>query len=64
MKANIGKFDKNIRLILGFVIIILGLIFEKWWGLLGLIPLITGLVNWCPLYAPFNFSTIKEDQEQ
>lgn len=61
MKKNMGKTDKTIRLILGVVIIALGIYFKSWWGLVGLVPLLTALVNFCPLYAPFKISTIKKE---
>lgn len=57
MKCNIGKADKIIRFILGGAIIIAGIIFKSWLGLIGLIPIITALVGWCPLYYPFKIST-------
>lgn len=59
MRTNVGKTDKIIRIILGIVIFIIGIIYQSWWGLLGLIPLITGLWNFCPLYAIFGISTHK-----
>ncbi|HEX2982807.1 MAG TPA: DUF2892 domain-containing protein [Ignavibacteriales bacterium] len=59
MKPNIGKYDKTLRLIFGAVVLLLGLIFNTWWGLLGLIPIATALVNFCPLYVPFKFTTRK-----
>jgi len=61
MKKNMGKTDKTIRLILGVVIIALGIYFKSWWGLVGLIPLLTSFVSFCPLYAPFKISTIKKE---
>jgi len=63
MQKNIGDTDKNIRLIIGFIIIILGIIFESWFGLIGLIPIITSLVGWCPLYFPFQINTKKDMEE-
>ena len=60
MKKNIGSLDRNIRFVLGAVILIIGYINESWWGLIGLIPILTVLINWCPLYVPFNISTRKK----
>jgi hypothetical protein len=57
MKKNVGKLDRNIRIGLGVIIILAGIAFGSWWGLIGLIPLITGLVNRCGLYLPFGIST-------
>jgi hypothetical protein len=57
MKKNIGKYDRTIRIVLGLVIIGLGVIFKSYFGLLGLIPLVTAIFSFCPLYAPFRIST-------
>lgn len=59
MKANVGGFDKIVRYVAGIVIIFLGIYFKSWWGVIGLIPLLTALIGWCPLYAPFKISTKK-----
>ena len=59
MKCNVGKTDKIIRIILGLLIAATGIVFKSWWGLIGIIPLLTAVVGWCPLYVPFNLSTSK-----
>ena len=51
MKANVGNTDRIIRIILGAVIIVLGFYFQSWWGAVGILPIITGLVNYCPAYS-------------
>lgn len=62
MQKNIGKTDKTIRIIVGLVIIVIGLYFQSWWGAIGLIPLGTALINWCPPYALLGISTSKTDK--
>lgn len=60
MKANVGSLDKAVRLILALVLFSLYFVFEgnmRFLALLGFIPLLTGLVSWCPLYALFGLST-------
>jgi hypothetical protein len=57
MKQNIGKIDKIIRWIIGLVIISAGVYFRSWWGLLGLVPIVTASISLCPLYLPFGIST-------
>ena len=59
MTKNVGPTDRFIRIVTGLVVLLIGLLFGSWWGLLGLIPLVTGMVRWCPLYAPFHFSTVR-----
>lgn len=60
MKANVGGVDKILRIVVGLGLLGLVLFLDgnaRWWGLVGLIPLLTGLVNFCPLYTLFGFST-------
>jgi len=59
MKKNVGSTDRTIRLLAGIVIILLGIVFKTWWGLLGLVLIITGLFNFCGLYLPFGINTCK-----
>jgi predicted RND superfamily exporter protein len=59
MKANVGSVDKVVRYVAGIVIIALGFYFKSWWGAVGLIPLLTAVMGWCPLYALFKISTKK-----
>lgn len=59
MKKNIGSIDRVIRVILGLVIIGLGIGFKSWLGLIGLVPIFTTTIGWCPLYAPFGITTCK-----
>ncbi len=60
MKTNVGTVDKVIRVILGLGLLSLVFFVEgpaKWWGLVGFVPLITGLAGNCPLYTLFGLST-------
>lgn len=59
MKQNVGTVDRVIRVILGLAIIGLGIGFKSWLGLIGLVPLLTAAIGWCPLYLPFGISTCK-----
>ncbi|HUX25559.1 MAG TPA: DUF2892 domain-containing protein [Burkholderiales bacterium] len=60
MKANVGGVDKILRIVVGLGLLSLILILQgnaRWWGLIGLVPLLTGLVNFCPLYSMIGVST-------
>jgi hypothetical protein len=60
MKANVGGIDRILRIVAGLAILSLVFVLEggaRWWGLVGLVPLLTGLTRWCPLYAPFGLKT-------
>ncbi len=61
MKNNVGSTDRLVRIILGLIIAIVGALFDSWWGLIGIIPLATGLFKFCPLYLPFKISTKNDD---
>ena len=62
MKCNVGTIDRLIRIVVGLTIAILGVWFDSWWGLIGLVPLTTGLFRWCPLYVPLKISTEKKEE--
>ncbi len=57
MKCNVGKTDRLLRVIAGSVIVIAGIYFQNWWGAVGIIPIATGLLRWCPAYVPFGIKT-------
>lgn len=57
MQCNVGKTDRSIRIALGITILAIGMIVGSWWGLVGLVPLVTGVLRWCPLYASLSLST-------
>ena len=59
MKQNVGKTDKLIRMLLGFVIVALGIYYESWWGLVGVVPLVTAFIGVCPVYRLFGVNTCK-----
>lgn len=57
MKTNVGTVDRSLRIVLGIAVIVLGIYFQSWWGVIGVIPLFTAIVKWCPAYVPFGLST-------
>lgn len=57
MKDNIGQTDKSFRLLLGVLILISCLVFQSWWALIGVVLILTALINWCPLYAVLGINT-------
>jgi len=60
MKCNVGKVDRIARIIIGLCIIAAGIYFQSWFGVIGLVPLATALLGWCPLYVPFGISSCKK----
>ncbi len=60
MTTNVGGIDKVLRITAGIVIIGLGLVYSSWWGLIGVVLLATGLLNYCPAYSLIKVSTKKK----
>ncbi|MBU2513247.1 DUF2892 domain-containing protein [bacterium] len=63
MKKNVGSLDRIIRVVLGLAIIGLGIFFQSWWGAIGIVPLATAGIGWCPPYAVLGISTCKVKEE-
>ncbi|WP_374609220.1 DUF2892 domain-containing protein [Thermomonas sp.] len=57
MKANVGGFDKWIRIVAGLALIAWALTGGPVWAWIGVVPLATGLFNFCPLYRLIGFNT-------
>ncbi len=60
MKPNVGRIDGAIRILAG--LLLLSLVFvlgdnTRWVGLIGVVPLVTGLTRRCLLYIPFGIDT-------
>lgn len=60
MQCNVGKTDRTIRIIAGIVLIAAGFYFKSWWGAIGIVPLLTGTLRWCPPYQLLGISTDKK----
>jgi hypothetical protein len=60
MTANVGNADRIIRIVAGLAILSLLFFLEgnaRWLGLIGVVPLVTGLVRWCPAYSVLGTNT-------
>jgi hypothetical protein len=58
MKSNVGGIDRILRIVLGLVLISLAATHTVGlWGWIGVVPLATGLIGWCPPYALFGWNT-------
>jgi len=62
MKHNVGGIDRILRIVLGLVIIGAGIMLSSWWGAIGAVLLVTGLIGWCPPYAMLGMNTCKTKQ--
>ncbi|HQS02367.1 MAG: hypothetical protein B7Y07_08515 [Halothiobacillus sp. 24-54-40] len=58
MKTNVGSIDKILRILVGLILIglaafhVIGV-----WGYIGIVPLLTGLFNFCPAYTLLGLNT-------
>ncbi len=60
MKVNEGSIDRALRIVVGLVLISLVFIGpQSPWGWIGVVPLATGLIGWCPAYTLFGIDTCK-----
>ncbi len=65
MTSNVGGIDRIVRIAAGLVLIGLTLTGTiGLWGWLGLVPLATGAIGWCPPYAIFGFNTCAMKKQQ
>ena len=60
-KTNVGGIDRALRIIVGIALLALFFIYPdaswRYWTLIGIIPLATGLMSSCPLYSILGLST-------
>jgi hypothetical protein len=62
MEHNVGSVDKIARIVIGLGLIALVFVGPKTpWGWIGLVPLLTVAMSWCPLYAVLGVRTARKD---
>jgi hypothetical protein len=57
MKANVGGIDRIVRGVAGIGLIAWALAGGPVWAWIGVVPLATAAIGWCPAYLPFGIST-------
>ena len=57
MKANCGGIDRILRIVLGIALILWAIMGGPVWAWIGVVPLATGLIKFCPLYTVLGMST-------
>lgn len=60
MKANVGGIDRILRIVLGAALIVWAVMGGPVWAWIGVVPLATGLIKFCPLYPIIGFSSCKK----
>ncbi|RAU22551.1 DUF2892 domain-containing protein [Paramagnetospirillum kuznetsovii] len=62
MSKNVGGIDRIARIVVGLALIVLaatGML--GWWAWIGVVPLLTALMGWCPAYTLLGFKTCKTE---
>lgn len=61
MKVNMSSIDRGLRVIVGLVLVALVFVGPQTpWGWIGIIPLATALIGWCPAYTLLGIKTRKQ----
>ncbi len=66
MEKNVGSLDRGVRIIVGLAL--LSLVFlrqdsSRWFGLIGVLPLLTASLSWCPLYTVLGVKTCSVEKK-
>ncbi|QDO98537.1 DUF2892 domain-containing protein [Ferrovibrio terrae] len=62
MQSNVGDFDRILRIVAGILLLTFAAIYqgeERWFGLIGVVPLLTGLFRFCPAYTLLGIATCR-----
>jgi hypothetical protein len=60
MKPNIGRLERVVRVVVGIGVLALAFVGPRTpWAYLGVLPLLSGLIGWCPPYALLGISTAR-----
>lgn len=51
MQKNVGGIDKSVRILVGIALLVWAIAGGPVWAWIGILPLATGLLGWCPAYT-------------
>ena len=60
MNVNVGGIDRTLRIVAGIAILSLFFVLDgnaRYWGLVGIVPLLTGFFRFCPVYPLLGINT-------
>jgi len=57
MKSNVGGIDRILRILVGLALVAWAVMGGPVWAWIGIVPVATGALGWCPAYMPFGIST-------
>jgi hypothetical protein len=64
MQSNVGGFDRVLRIVAGLILLTFAAVYqgdERWFGLIGVVPLLTGLFRFCPAYRLIGVNTCRAE---
>ncbi len=64
MKANMNRTNRLIRAIIGLAIIGAGIYYKNWFGGLGIIPILSSAIGYCPLCCGGKSCEMKKEEEK
>ncbi|TGE35991.1 DUF2892 domain-containing protein [Desulfosporosinus fructosivorans] len=64
MTCNVGKTEQIARIVIGVGIVLIGISYKSWWGIIGLAPIITGTIRYCPASDALGISTCDANNKQ
>ncbi len=59
MKKNVGGIDRILRVVVGVAAMGAGYYYQNWLGAIGIVPVLTALIGWCPAYPLLGLSSKK-----
>lgn len=62
MESNVGSADRIVRVVIGLALLSLLFLLNgnaRWWGLIGVVPLITAAFRFCPFYRLVGLNTCR-----
>ncbi len=63
MKINMGNLDRAVRAIVGLAILVVTFYTRSTWGMIGLVPVLTAYLGYCPLYQWLHIDTCHAHKE-
>ncbi len=63
MKCNAGKVDRGVRIVAGAALIVWAFMGGPVWAWIGIAPLVTGLIGYCPAYPLFGVNTCSTENK-
>ena len=67
MEKNIGNTEKTFRIVIGLAILPMFFILEgnlRWIAIIGIVPIVTGIMNWCPAWFLLGIKTGETGQKE